>query len=752
MQQEVWKQEKYLPTGTKTPLQYTVYDSYKATQTVTPHPFVAISGYSGDYHHNATGLITTKKAKVLETNDWVTTTIYYDDQCRIIQTVSSHPQKPLSYVNATYDFIGNKIKQRETAGNNILEMVYTYDNRGRMLTKEYKWNSASIDKISYEYDAVGKMTAKKYGTRATETLLYNIRGWMTSVQSPYFTQTLHYTDGTGTPCYNGNISSMTWKAGSETTLRGYKFTYDGISRLKNATYGEGTTLATNQNRFNEQVTGYDKQGNILGLSRYGQTGTSTYGVIDNLVLSYNGNQLKAIKDNATNTVYGNGFEFKDGANTDKEYTYDENGNLTKDLNKKITLIQYNWLDLPSKVQFEGGNSIVNLYAANGTKFRTTRVTGSNTITTDFCNNAIYENGILAKVLTEDGYLTVTDAKTHYFIQDHQGNNRVVVDKDGKVEEVNHYYPFGGVFANSANTQSYKYNGKELDRTNGLDWYDYGARQYDAAIGRWHMVDPMCEKYHGLSTYDYCGNNPVNNTDPNGMDWYKNEDGGVFWKAGSSEIEGAKNIGSTFASPMFGGGFVNYYQNTIVFISEPQIDIFSTIQRDLRMQKYLLGKHSPLETYDQTRLFNTINSRKIDAVLRPLEEEAVKFAATSFVGGVTGRAVGWGLGKIGNLKFFNSAKRIIPNAFNKVGVNLNVSSSKELLNFSTKAAEHMLEKERTVPIQILQQAIKYSKGKPDPRGSKALLHTIEMWKNGKPYNLEVLYDEASNSIWHFKYYH
>ena len=89
-----------------------------------------------------------------------------------------------------------------------------------MLTKEYKWNSASIDKISYEYDAVGRMTAKKYGTRATETLLYNIRGWMTSAQSPYFTQTLHYTDGTGTPCYNGNISSMTWKAGSETTFRG----------------------------------------------------------------------------------------------------------------------------------------------------------------------------------------------------------------------------------------------------------------------------------------------------------------------------------------------------------------------------------------------------------------------------------------------------------------------------------------------------------------------------------------------------
>lgn len=76
------------------------------------------------------------------------------------------------------------------------------------------------------------MIAKKNVTRATETLVYNIRGWMTSLQSPYFSQTLHYSDGTGTPCYNGNISSMTWKAGSETTLRGYKFTYDGISRLE----------------------------------------------------------------------------------------------------------------------------------------------------------------------------------------------------------------------------------------------------------------------------------------------------------------------------------------------------------------------------------------------------------------------------------------------------------------------------------------------------------------------------------------
>ena len=363
------------------------------------------------------------------------------------------------------------------------------------------------------------MIAKKYGERARESFSYNIRGWVTGIQGPYFKQTLYYNNGAGTSCFNGNISSMTWKAGAETTIRGYKFTYDGLSRLKNAVYGEGDNISINANRFNEQVTGYDRQGNILGLSRYGQTGASTYGVVDNLNLTYNGNQLKAVKDNGTANVYGNGFEFKDGSNLETEYVYDENGNLTKDLNKKITLIQYNWLDLPSKVQFEGGNSIVNLYAADGTKFRTTRVTGSNTVTTDFCNNAIYENGVLVKVLTQDGYMTVKDAKLHYFIQDHLGNNRVVVDKDGKVEETNHYYPFGGVFTSSTNIQPYKYNGKELDRTNGLDWYDYGARRYDATIGRWHGVDPMAEKYFSLSTYNYCGNNPISFIDPNGMDYW-----------------------------------------------------------------------------------------------------------------------------------------------------------------------------------------------------------------------------------------
>ena len=79
---------------------------------------------------------------------------------------------------------------------------------------------------------------------------------------------------------------------------------------------------------------------------------------------------------------------------------------------------------------------------------------------------------------------------------------MVISQSGTVEETNHYYPFGGVFAATSNVQPYKYNGKELDTKNGLNWYDYGARHYDAALGRFVTVDPLAEKYFSTSPYGY----------------------------------------------------------------------------------------------------------------------------------------------------------------------------------------------------------------------------------------------------------
>ncbi len=137
---------------------------------------------------------------------------------------------------------------------------------------------------------------------------------------------------------------------------------------------------------------------------------------------------------------------------------------------------------------------------------------------DYCGNVIYENGVQKLLLTEEGYVTLADKKYHYYLKDHQGNNRVVVSQTGVVEETNHYYPFGGLFANDNGVQPYKYNGKELDSTNGMNLYDYGARMYDPTLGRFTTMDPMAEKYYSVSPYAYCGNEPVRRIDPDGKDW------------------------------------------------------------------------------------------------------------------------------------------------------------------------------------------------------------------------------------------
>ena len=242
------------------------------------------------------------------------------------------------------------------------------------------------------------------------------------------------------------------------------------------------------------------------MQRYGN------GLIDNLTYTYNGNQVTRVDDATGNTA-----GFSNGASTSNEYTYDHNGNLTKDSNKNISSITYNCLNLPSKVTFSDGSTITYSYAADGTKLRTVHTISGTTTQKDYCSNVAYENGVQKMLLTEEGYvdLTTSTPTYYYYLKDHQGNNRVVVNSSGTVSETNHYYPFGGVFASTGNVQPYKYNGKELDTKKGLNWYDYGARHYDAALGRWFVVDPLAEKYYSTSVYGYCLNNPVKYIDADG---------------------------------------------------------------------------------------------------------------------------------------------------------------------------------------------------------------------------------------------
>ena len=469
------------------------------------------------------GSLTGSAVTVFGSSTKIYKAFYYDIKGRMTKSVQNNLLSGYDITSTVYTFSDKPsgVSHTHTASGKSTRTevyTYTYDHADRISKVQHSLGGTAIALYDATYDNFGRLLTKLYhGTNTNKlTYAYNLRSWLTGISGTCFTQNLYYNTGVGTAKYNGSISSMTWKSGNESTVRGYKFTYDGLDRMLNATYGETASISTNANRFSENVTGYDKNGNIKSLQRYGQTGASAYGLLDNLTYTLTGNQLSRVEDAVSTAAYGTNTAFVNGASTAGEYAYDVNGNLTKDLNKGITDIQYNVLNLPSTVSFSDGSTITYTYGADGTKLRTVHKIGSTTTTTDYCGNVIYENGTQKLLLTEEGYINLTGTQQyHYYLKDHQGNNRVVINQSGTVEETNHYYPFGGVFGTTGNTQPYKYNGKELDTKQGLNWYDYGARHYDAALGRFTTNDRFAEKYYSMSPYQYGANNPVNNIDVNG---------------------------------------------------------------------------------------------------------------------------------------------------------------------------------------------------------------------------------------------
>lgn len=182
-------------------------------------------------------------------------------------------------------------------------------------------------------------------------------------------------------------------------------------------------------------------------------------------------------------TYPGAFHFEDGTYLDEEYAYDYNGNVIQDFNKYISSISYNVLNLPSVIAFSETKGITYEYDANGSKLSVAYKIGGNITKTEYVGNKVYKNGTLSMILTEEGYITMngTTPTYHYFLKDHQGNNRVVMNHNGTVEQVNHYYPFGGLFGEGLqdSNQPYKYNGKEFDDLLGLNMYDFHWRHYMA---------------------------------------------------------------------------------------------------------------------------------------------------------------------------------------------------------------------------------------------------------------------------------
>ncbi|WP_299259925.1 DUF6443 domain-containing protein [uncultured Aquimarina sp.] len=458
--------------------------------------------------------------------------------------------------------------------------TFTYDHMGRLLDQKQTINNQAEEQIvANSYDELGQLASKEVGGGLQDVdYTYNVRGWLKEINdvdnigNDLFSFKINYNQLEGrydvSTLYNGNISQTIWKTANDNTKRSYAYEYDALNRIKDSylRFNESLTEAFRRS-YDVRDIEYDKNGNIATLIRYDQTGTDN--VMDNLTYVYDdGNKLNKVTDS------GNKNEgFIDGNNTDNDYLYDDNGNMIKDNNKEISSITYNHLNLPERIEFVSRiptqqKRIEYVYDATGTKLRKVVTNYPSSNTTEYAGNYIYEsnysiglppgpNNSDEKVLKffnhpegyiepinqnnlSQGYQYVYQYKDHlgnirlsYSDKDNDGHidvlrNDADVDGDGdlamEILQEKNYYPFGLQHKGYNNTivseHPYGYNGKEEQNELGLDWVDYGARNYDPTLGRWMNPDPVSEFYYDLSPFNYGGNNPLIYTDPNGL-WIVN---------------------------------------------------------------------------------------------------------------------------------------------------------------------------------------------------------------------------------------
>ena len=239
----------------------------------------------------------------------------------------------------------------------------------------------------HEYNELGELIEKNLhaedGTTFHQSVdyRYNIRGWLTSINNAqldgsqsnnldtnqptdYWGMELGYNAVlpgiTKAPAFNGNISAVQWSDALGTHQRAYAYTYDPMNRLREADH---FLSGVNTAAFDVMNLSYDLNGNIETLDRNNAQG----GSMDQLIYNYGaganrGNKLLFVGD-----ASGDPGGFKNGNIVGHDYRYDDNGNMTEDLNKAIIRITYNHLNLPETVEKADGQRIRYVYDAQGTK-------------------------------------------------------------------------------------------------------------------------------------------------------------------------------------------------------------------------------------------------------------------------------------------------------------------------------------------------------------------------------------------------
>ena len=399
---------------------------------------------------DVTGLAVSERVRVLGYDEFVLRAFYYDALENLIQTVEKRPDGSILTTSRSFDLQGRILRRRAEwrsgSATHTLDETMEYDDRGTLLgTTSMLDGHEAATRLSY--DSLGRLSRTDYGKGSgmvSETRGWNLQGWETSRAassrgSSIFSSVIRY-DGSwngSAGLFSGGISSWTWHhAGS--SARSYVFSYDGMGRLTGAEQFDGTVKT---NAHTERDIAYDLNSAILSMKRSNGSAAQTFS------RSYDG-------------VRRSGLD------------YDANGNVTRDPGNRFSA-SYNILNLPETVRAEGYLDCEIVYLADGTKIRA--------IETQDMQAGYYYAGPF-RMSYSDGAIDLESAAfsggrfdfsgtPHYFLSDHLGSVRAIVDADGEAEAAYDYLPYGGLWSSSGTDydNDFLFGGKERKGRQSLAW-------------------------------------------------------------------------------------------------------------------------------------------------------------------------------------------------------------------------------------------------------------------------------------------
>lgn len=613
---DVYYTKVAFPTGSMTILDVSYYDTYPPLPADVLIPSYIINPTqsvltqdSQNSSRSTKSLPTAYYVKNVENDNWSKEFIWYDTKGRVIGTHSINHLGGYTKTEAELDFSGipqktNTYHLRKPGENGVtVKERYEYDTQNRLKKHYHQVDNKQEELLSENtYNELSELTNKKVGHNLQSIdYAYNIRGWLTAVNKDQmaiadlggklFSYKIKYTQKEGItnpdttlfpdknvkPKYNGNIAEVDWRAVSSIgdnpsiTPKRYGYSYDALNRLKAGYYQNPDNAWSKENT---ESLDYDLNGNITKLYRTSITeNNNTFAtVIDNLEYTYSGNNVTGIKDYTNNPT---GYEGGNGT-----ISYDLNGNMWKMADKNISKIQYNYLNLPTQLEY-GDMGVMgiykHIYRADGTKLQKTAVKSECGITncydvtdiSDYLDGFQYMKTVMSNKTGGDvGMLqlafsretekamemqafsleeqkTVPSGKTVdlrffptaegfydyqkdqyiYQYKDQLGNARISFARNSKgaleITDVNDYYPFGmnhlGTGAAFFGKGTYKNYKFQEQELQETGFYSYKWRNYMPDIGRFFNIDPLSEMYAYQSHYNFSENRVIDAREIEGLE-------------------------------------------------------------------------------------------------------------------------------------------------------------------------------------------------------------------------------------------